>query len=67
MKNMHLAYVKDDTNWRIKVTEPICDLIRFMGEEVDRYDPQGWYAKAPLPVRNRLVNAEIYEFCEVMP
>ncbi len=67
MKNMHLAYVKNETNWRRKVTEPICDLIRFMGEEVDRYDPHGWYAKAPLPVRNRLVNAEIYEFCEVMP
>ena len=67
MKNMHLAYVKNDVSWRAHVTEPICDLIRFMGEEVDRYDPHGWYAKAPLPVRNRLVNAEIYEFCEVMP
>ena len=49
------------------VTEPICDLIRFMGEEVDRHDPRGWFAAAPLPVRERLVNAEVYEFCEVMP
>jgi radical SAM protein with 4Fe4S-binding SPASM domain len=67
MKNMHLAYVKNDTNWRTKVTEPICDLIRFMGAEVGRHDPCGWYARAPLPTRNRLANAEIYEFCEVMP
>ncbi|MFN7087177.1 MAG: radical SAM protein [Burkholderiales bacterium] len=67
MKNLHLAYVKDDANWRNEVTEPTCELIRFLGEEIDRHDPAGWYAKAPLPLRNRLVNAEIYEFCEVMP
>lgn len=67
MKNMYRAYVKDDACWRENVTEPICDLIRFMGEEVNRRDPHGWYAKAPLPVRNKLANAEIYEFCEVMP
>jgi len=67
MKNMHLAYVKNDMSWRAQVTEPTCDLIRFMGEQVDRHDPHGWYARAPLPVRNRLANAEIYEFCEVMP
>jgi len=67
MKNMHLAYVKHDANWRTQVTEPICELIRFMGEEIDRHDPGAWYAKAPAPVRNRLTYAEIYEFCEVMP
>lgn len=67
MKSLHLAYVKNDTNWRTLVTEPTCELIRFLGKEVDRHDPGGWHARAPLPVRNRLVNAEIYEFCEVMP
>lgn len=67
MKNLHLAYVKNDTEWREQVTEPTCELIRFMGEEVDRHDPHGWYGRAPLPLRNRLVNAEVYEFCEVMP
>ena len=49
------------------MVEPICDLIRFMGEEVDRHDPQRWYAQAPLPARNKLAGAEIYEYCEVMP
>ena len=67
MKNMYLAYVKDDSEWRNGVTEPICDLIRYLGESIDRHDWRRWHAQAPLPVRNRLVNAEIYEFCEVMP
>jgi radical SAM protein with 4Fe4S-binding SPASM domain len=67
MKNMYRAYVKNDTAWRENVTEPTCDLIRFMGEEVDRRDPHGWYAKSALPQRKKLADAEIYEFCEVMP
>jgi len=67
MKNMYLAYVKGETAWRQNVTEPTCELIRFMGEEVDRHDPKGWFARAPMPVRKRLADAEIYEFCEVMP
>ena len=49
------------------MTEPICDLIRFLGAEVDRHRPAHWYAEAPLPARNRLANCEVYEFCEVMP
>jgi radical SAM protein with 4Fe4S-binding SPASM domain len=67
MKNMYLAYVRNDEEWRTTVTQPICDLIRFMGEEIDRQDPDRWYASAPLPLRQRLMNAEVYEFCEVMP
>ena len=67
MKNMYLAYVKDDRRWREKVTEPICDMIRFMGEEVDRRQPEKWYPGASLPLRKQIADAEIYEFCEVMP
>ena len=67
MKNLYLAYVKNDGAWREGVTEPICELIRFMGEEVDRHDPDAWYRAASLAVRERLENAEVYEFCEVMP
>jgi uncharacterized protein len=67
MKNLYLAYVRNDAGWRTTVTEPICDLIRFLGAEVDRHRPARWYAEAPLPVRNRLANCEVYEFCEVMP
>jgi hypothetical protein len=38
-----------------------------MGREIDRHDPEAWFARLPLPVRSRLVNAEIYEYVEVMP
>ena len=67
MKNMYLAYVKNDESWRKNVTEPTCDLIRFLGDEVDKHNPHQWFAKAPLPVRKQVADAEIYEFCEVMP
>ena len=67
MKNMYLAYVRKDEHWRTAVVEPICELIRHLGEAIDRVDWQKWHASAPVPVRNRLVNAEVYEFCEVMP
>ncbi len=67
MKNLHLAYVKNDRAWRTQVTEPTCDLIRFLGQEVERHDPRGWYAAIPVPVRKKLADAEVYEFCEVMP
>ncbi|MDE3207534.1 MAG: radical SAM protein [Pseudomonadota bacterium] len=67
MKNLYLAYVVHDEEWKRNVTEPTCDLIRFMGEEVARYQPHAWYANAPLSFRNKVANAEVYEFCEVMP
>ena len=67
MKNLYLAYVKRNDGWRRNVVEPVCGLIRFMGEEVDRHDPHRWFAQAPLPLRKKLTDAEIYEFCEVMP
>ncbi|NLP04653.1 radical SAM protein [Candidatus Fermentibacteria bacterium] len=67
MKNLYLAYVKKNDEWRTKVTEPICSLIRFMGEEIDRHDPAAWYARMPLGERRKLVEEHVYEFCEVMP
>ena len=67
MKNLYLAYVKNDAHWRSRVVEPVCELIRHMGDEIERCDPRAWFARAALPVRNRLLSAEVYEFCEVMP
>ncbi|MDD5299589.1 MAG: radical SAM protein [Gallionella sp.] len=67
MKNLYLAYVKGDKGYRDKVVEPICDLIRFLGSEIDRHDPQAWYAKAPLDVRKTLRDCEVYEYVEIMP
>jgi hypothetical protein len=67
MKNLHLGYVQNDLDYRRQVVEPICQLIRFMGREIDRHDPLGWFSKLSVPVRKRLVDAEVYEYVEVMP
>lgn len=67
MKNLYMAYVKGDNHYRKNVVEPICDLIRFLGKEIDRHDPQAWYAKAPLDVRKTLRDCEVYEYVEIMP
>ena len=67
MKNLHLGYVQNDIDYRQQVVEPICELIRFMGREIDRHDPMTWYAGLSLPVRRRLVEAEVYEYVEVLP
>ena len=67
MKNLHLAYVKGDSAYRTNVVEPICDLVRYLGEEVDRHDPHAWFARAPLAVRDQLSGCPVYEYVEVMP
>lgn len=67
MKNLYLAYVKRDEDWRREVVEPICELVRFMGEEIDRQDPQAWFARASLPVRKLVTDCEVYEYVEIMP
>lgn len=67
MKNLYLAYVADDARYREHVVEPICELIRFMGAEIDRRNPQAWFDRATVPVRKQLMDCEVYEYVEVMP
>ncbi len=67
MKNLYLAYVKGQDDYRRKVTDPICELIRFLGAEMDRYDLPAWYAALPLRAQQQLRNAEVYEYVEIMP
>jgi len=67
MKNLHIAYAKGEERWRREVTDPICELIRHLGREIDRHDPAAWYERAPLPVRKELRDCEVYEYVEVMP
>ncbi|PWB54377.1 MAG: radical SAM protein [Nitrosomonadales bacterium] len=67
LKNLHLAYVKGHEDYRSQVVEPICELVRFLGREVERRDPRAWYARAPLAVRNKVANNEVYEYVEIMP
>ncbi|HTY03471.1 MAG TPA: radical SAM protein [Rhodocyclaceae bacterium] len=67
MKNLWRGYVQKDARYRENVVEPICELIRFMGREIDRHDPHAWFARLPVPVRKRLVDNEVYEYVEIMP
>jgi radical SAM protein with 4Fe4S-binding SPASM domain len=67
MKNLYLGYVKKDARYRRNVVEPICDLLKFIGREIDRHDPHAWFARASLPVRRQITDAEVYEYVEIMP
>ena len=67
MKNLYRAYVENDESYRREVVEPICSLVRFMGEEIDRHNPKSWFGRAPLAVRDRVANNEVYEYVEIMP
>ena len=67
MKNLHNGYELKDTHYRSTVVEPICQLIRFMGQEIDRHQPQAWFNQTTLPVRKRIMDCEVYEYVEVMP
>lgn len=67
MKNLYLAYVKGDEKYRVNVTDPICELVRFMGEEIDKHQPKEWFARLPLPLRKQITDCEEYEYVEIMP
>ena len=67
MKNLYLGYVKNDEHYCSNVVEPICELIKFIGREVDRHDPHDWVSRLTLSVRKQIIDAEIYEYVEIMP
>ncbi|MCX8087189.1 MAG: radical SAM protein [Rhodocyclaceae bacterium] len=67
MKNLWLGYVKRDERYRKNVVEPICELVKFIGREIDKHDPHAWFAHLSVPVRKRLVDNEVYEYVEIMP
>ena len=67
MKNLYLGYVRKDQRYRSNVTDPICGLLRFMGEVIDRHDPKAWFAKLSPALRRQLTDCEVYEYVEVMP
>ena len=67
MKNLYLAYVRKDERYRTNVVEPICELVKFIGQEIDRHAPRDWYARLSPPLRRQLIDCEIYEYVEIMP
>ncbi|MBI1905267.1 MAG: radical SAM protein [Rhodocyclales bacterium] len=67
MKNLWLGYVKPDERYRRNVVEPVCELLKFLGREIDRHDPLAWFARASLAVRKQITECEVYEYVEIMP
>lgn len=67
MKNLHLAYVQGDAAWRRDVVEPICELVKFLGREIDAHEPARWLAYAEPVVRHEVTDCPVYEYVEVMP
>jgi uncharacterized protein len=67
MKNLYLGYVKGDERYRRNVVDPICELVRFIGREIDKRDPYSWFSQLTIPVRRHLISAEVYDYVEIMP
>lgn len=67
MKNLHLGYARQDHAWRENVTDPVCELVRYLGEAIDRHDPPAWFGRLPLAVRREITNCEVYDYVEIMP
>ena len=67
MKNLYRGYVQKGDIYRLNVVEPICDLIRFMGMEIDHHAPREWFARLSPPLRRQITDCEICEYVEVMP
>lgn len=67
LKDQWLGSVKCDERCRRNVVEPICGLLRFVGEDIDRHDPQAWLPALPLPLRRQLTDCGAYEYVEITP
>lgn len=67
MKNLHMAYVQGNDQYRTRVVEPICELVRFMGREIDAHDARGWFERAEPAAQQELARSPVYDYVEVMP
>jgi len=67
MKNLHVAYVRKDEDYRRDVVDPVCELIRYMGRKIVEKNPVEWFSRLSLEDQHTLVSSPIYEYVEVMP
>lgn len=65
LKNLLLAEKYDD--YASTVVNPICELVKYLGRAIDRHDLHDFYKKLTVPQRQKLRNAEIYDYVEIMP
>lgn len=65
-KNLHRAYTLKDDVYRKEVVEPVCSLIRFMGNLIIANEPQSWVGNLRTNLRNQIIDNAVYEYVEVM-
>lgn len=67
LKNLHVAYTQKNLLVRTNVTEPICELVRFLGRVVDKHDIEAWYGRQSPSIKQEILGCSVYEYVEVMP
>jgi radical SAM protein with 4Fe4S-binding SPASM domain len=67
IKNLHVAYTLGDINHRIGITEPVCELTRFLGQEIDKHDLASYFKELTPADQEHLKNAAVYDYVEIMP
>ena len=67
LKNLHVAYTLKDILFRMNITEPICELVKFLGRAVDKHDIEAWYARQSPSVKQDILGCSVYEYVEIMP
>ena len=67
LKNLHVAYTQKNILFRTNITEPICDLVRYLGRLIDKHDIEAWYARQSPSIKQDILECPVYEYVEVMP
>ena len=67
MKNLYVAYVLKDDDYRKEVVEPVCDLVRYLGRKMAEGDPVAWFNRLSAEDQLLVTSAPIYDFVEIIP
>ena len=67
MKNMWTAYVLKDDKYRTEVVEPCCELVKYLGKSMQRYDIKSWFNSLSEENKDFLLHAPIYDRVEMIP
>ncbi len=67
MKNLHIAYVMKDEEYRREVVDPVCELVRYLGRRMAEGDPVAWFNKLSVEDQKLVTSAPIYDYVEIIP
>ena len=67
MKNLWRAYVDNNEEYRNKVVEPVCELVKYLGDAISRYDIKKWYNSLSEANKNEILYSKLYNYTEIVP